>query len=280
MQQFRRTYYPTILQAVHLLILYLFIQTVVDFPLALIDYYNDTEYLYHPIKKILLNTGSTLFILIYGFRKTKAPLLKVFPLKFFNPLIILPLIAFFLGAHNLLEEINMRIERVIPAPPWFWELFGKIFDSDFGWWGAFMKVAVIAPVVEELIFRGLILHGLQKNYRATTAVFISALLFSLFHLNPWQMPATFVLGLLLGWIMLRTRNILLAIIGHSVNNLLVLLTVTYWQQINTHAIFLMDKKDTLLLSSFLVMLSLILIFFMSTWPARKVLKKEKKQRSH
>lgn len=273
MQQLRRTYYPTILQAIHLLILYLFIQTVVDFPLALIDYYKGTDYLYNPIKKVLLNTGSTLFILFYGFKKSKAPLLEVFPLKFFNPLVLLPLITFFWGAHNLLEEVNIAIEKVLPSPPWFWELFSKIFDSDFGWWGAFMKVAVIAPVVEELIFRGLILHGLRKNYRATTAVFISALLFSLFHLNPWQMPATFILGLLLGWIIIRTRSILLAIIGHSLNNLMVLLTVTYWQQINTHAIFLMEKKEKLMISGLAILLSLVLIYLFTLWPSRS---KEKK----
>src|SRR5690554_1703230 len=110
MQQYKQTYYPTILQAVHLIILYLFIQTVVDFPLALIDYYKDSEYLYNPLKKILLNTGSTLFILIYGFRKTKASLLEVFPLKLFNPLVVIPLIVFFWGAHNLLEVVNEAVE--------------------------------------------------------------------------------------------------------------------------------------------------------------------------
>lgn len=269
MQPLKQTYYPTIMQAIHLLILYLFIQTVVDFPLALIDYYHGTDYLYNPVKKIILNTGSTLFILLYGFRKSKSPLKEVFPLKFFNPLVLIPLITFFWGAHNLLDELNLVIEKVLPAPSWFWELFGKIFDSDFGWWGAFMKVAVIAPVVEELIFRGLILHGLRKNYHAFTAVFMSALLFSLFHLNPWQMPATFVLGLLLGWIMIRTRSILLAILGHSINNLMVLLTITYWQQINTYALFLMEKNEKLMVSSLLVLLSLILIYFSSLWPSGK-----------
>jgi uncharacterized protein len=98
MQQFRQIYYPTILQAVHLLILYLFIQTVVDFPLALIDYYKDTEYLYNPVKKVLLNAGSTIFILLYGLKKSKAAVLDVFPLKFFNPLVILPLLLFY-GGH-------------------------------------------------------------------------------------------------------------------------------------------------------------------------------------
>ncbi len=263
MQQVRQKYYPTILQAIHLLILYLFIQTLVDFPLALIDYYNGTDYLYHPIKKVVLGVGSTLFILLYGFRKSKAPLKKVFPVRFFNPLILVFLVTFFWGLHNLIEQVNIAIEKLIPAPPWFWELFSGIFESDFGWWGAFMKVAVVAPVVEELIFRGLILQGFKRNYNNFTAVFVSAILFSLFHLNPWQMPATFVLGLLLGWLMIRTNSLILAILGHSINNLLVLLTVTFWQQINTHAIFLMEKEEKLLLSGMVAIFSLILIYFSS-----------------
>ncbi len=273
MQQYKQTYYPTILQAVHLIILYLFIQTVVDFPLALIDYYKDTEYLYNPLKKILLNTGSTLFILFYGFRKTKASLLEVFPLKLFNPLVVIPLIVFFWGAHNLLEVVNEAVEKALPAPYWFWELFSKVFESDYGWWGAFMKVVIIAPVIEELIFRGIVLHGLRKNYSATTAVLVSAILFSLFHLNPWQMPATFVLGVLLGWLMIRSNNILLAILGHSLNNLMVLLTITYWQKINTHAIYLMNLKDKLILSALVVLFSVILIYLSTLWPSKKLQKR-------
>ncbi len=257
-------YYPTILQAIHLLILYMFIQTVVDFPLALIDYYKDTDYLYNPIKKIVLGVGSTLFILIYGFTKSKAPLSTVFPLKLFNPLIIIPVTSFFWGVQNLLDVVNAWVEKMIPAPVWFWELFNKIFESDFGWWGAFFKVAVIAPVVEELIFRGIILQGFKKNYNSIVAVIMSALLFALYHLNPWQFPATFVLGLLLGWIMIRTRNILLSILGHSINNFMVLITITYWEKIHSYPIYLLEKENLRILSALVIALSLILIYFSST----------------
>lgn len=272
MRQYRQIYYPTILQAVHLLILYLFIQAVVDFPLALIDYYNDTDYLSHPVKKVVLNAGSTIFILLYGLLKSKKQVLQVFPLKVFNPLIILPLITFFWGANFLIEQVNIHVEKAIPAPPWFWELFSRIFDSDFGWWGAFMKVVIIAPVIEELIFRGIILHGFRKNYSAVTAVGMSAILFSLFHLNPWQIPATFVLGLLLGWIMIRTRNILLAITGHALNNLMVLLTVTFWGKINTHGIYLMETSEKLKLGALVAALSVILMYLAMLWPPKKISK--------
>ena len=84
------------------------------------------------------------------------------------------------------------------------------------------------------------------------------------------MPATFVLGLLLGWLMIRTNSLILCILAHSINNLLVLLTVTFWQEINTFPLFLMEKKETIQLSSLLVVFSLILIYLLSLWPKRKV----------
>ncbi|PIF02392.1 MAG: hypothetical protein CR996_00490 [Draconibacterium sp.] len=257
----KQRYYPTILQAIHLLILYIFIQSIVDFPLALIDYYKGSEYLYNPVKNIVLGVGSTLFILIYGFRKSKAPLFNVFPVKFFNPLVIIPLVTFFWGAQNLYDIPAAFMDKYFPPPPWFWELFNRIFEGDFGWIGGLVKVCLIAPVVEELIFRGLILQGFRRNYSPAVAVIMSALLFALFHLNPWQFPATFVLGLLLGWITIRTKSIFLAILGHSINNFLVLLNITFFSQIQSHAIYMMEKEKLHLLSVLVVLLSLIVIYF-------------------
>jgi membrane protease YdiL (CAAX protease family) len=256
-------YYPSILQSIHLIILYIFIQTLVDFPLALIDYYKDTEYMYNPLKKVLLNVVSTVFILVYGYKKMKIPFHKVFPLKFFNPLIVISVVIFFWGMHNILNEVNLWIEKVIPPPSWFWEMFDNIFESNGNWFGTFMKVAIIAPVVEELIFRGIILQGLRRNYSAFISVFMSALLFALFHLNPWQFPATFILGLLLGWITVMNNNILLAIIGHSINNLMVLLSINYWDEISTMQIFSSENNTVMLISAVVAIISLVLIYVFS-----------------
>lgn len=261
MEEYRQKYYPTILQGIHLVILYIFIQTIVDFPLALIDYYQGSEYLYHPIKKIALGVGSVVFILLYGIWKAKAHVLEIFPIKLFNPLLLIPIATFIWGTHNYLEYVNIWVAKMIPTPPWFWELFNRIFEGDYGIMGAFLKVALVAPIVEELIFRGLIFNGFRKNYNGFVAVFMSALLFALFHLNPWQFPATFILGLLLGWLMLRTNNIFVAILGHSINNAWVLLTMKYWEQLSEHPIYLLEKNNFLILSGLVIALSLILIYF-------------------
>lgn len=263
MEHYRQKYYPTILKGIHLVILYIFIQTVVDFPLALIDYFKGTEYLYHPIKKVVLGVGSVLFILAYGIRKSQEPIFEIFPVRLFNPLILIPITTFLWGAHAFLDVANAWVAKVIPPPPWFWELFNRIFEGDYGLTGVFIKVAVIAPIVEELIFRGIIFNGFRKNYNGFVAVVMSALLFSLFHLNPWQMPATFLLGLLLGWLMLRTNSIFVAILGHSINNALVLLVVNYGEKIQSNAIFLQEPPKFLTFSGLVMALSLILIYFAS-----------------
>ena len=74
--------YPTVLQAIHLVVLYIFIQALVDFPLALIDYFKDTETLYHPVKKVILGVGSVVFILWYGYRKTGHSIREVIHVTF------------------------------------------------------------------------------------------------------------------------------------------------------------------------------------------------------
>lgn len=257
-------YYPTILGAVHLIVLYTFIQTVIDFPLALLDYYNGTDYLYNPVKKIVLGLGSSIFILYYAYRKAKVQLKELLPAKAFNVLVVIPILVFLWGDQNLLDVVNKGVEKVLPPPPWFWELFNKVFESDFGIYGAFLKVVITAPIIEELIFRGVIMHGLMRNYSKFTAVFVSALMFALFHLNPWQFPATFILGLLLGILMVRTRNIFLCILGHSLNNGMVLLSITLGPEIQKISYFKQDDPNLLIASGIAVVIALFFIFLLTT----------------
>ncbi len=254
-------YYPTILKAIHLVVLYMFIQSVIDFPLALYDYYNGTDFLYNPVKKIILGVGSPLFIFYYAYRKANVPLTHLFPLKSFNGFLLIPIFLFIWGAQNLIGVLNNAIDIVLPPPSWFWELFNKVFESDYGIYGAVLKVVIIAPIIEELIFRGVIMHGLMRNYSSSTAIFSSALMFALFHLNPWQFPATFVLGLLLGFLMVRKRNILLCILGHAINNGIALFGALIGEEIS-----FLHSRTSLLIISFLVAIVSFVVLYIVTKP--------------
>lgn len=85
-------------------------------------------------------------------------------------------------------------------------------------WGYF-AIGLLAPVCEELVFRGAVLRALLRwTPRHWLAIAISALLFALIHANPIQMPHAFLVGLLLGWLYYRTDSIVPSIVYHWVNN--------------------------------------------------------------
>jgi membrane protease YdiL (CAAX protease family) len=82
----------------------------------------------------------------------------------------------------------------------------------------FMMLCVVAPVLEETLFRGVLLTGLLRNYRPWVAIGQTALLFGLIHMNPVQIVGAGLLGLSLGWIYYRTRSLYLCMAMHALNN--------------------------------------------------------------
>lgn len=97
----------------------------------------------------------------------------------------------------------------------------------------YFVIGILAPVSEEIIFRGAILRELLRwfhersthsspqtphTYSSWLAISLSALLFAVAHCNPAQMPHAFLLGLLLGWLCWRSGSILPGILVHVTNN--------------------------------------------------------------
>lgn len=85
-----------------------------------------------------------------------------------------------------------------------------------------IKSAVVAPICEELFFRGYLLAALREA-GVRGALIVSALFFALVHGADTMLLARFLLGLLLGGMMARADSILAAIILHAAYNLTVLL---------------------------------------------------------
>lgn len=89
---------------------------------------------------------------------------------------------------------------------------------------ALMGVSV-APLVEELLFRGVLLSALLQRWGTVAAVLLSSLAFSLAHLPglSWQvfaLPNLFLLALALAWLRLRSGSIWAGVVAHGANNLL------------------------------------------------------------
>jgi sodium transport system permease protein len=111
-----------------------------------------------------------------------------------------------------------------PAPEilkFFQELHAKL-DLWPPWSGALSLAAIaIGPALtEEIAFRGALLGSFRKHVGDAGAVVASAMLFGLIHVVPggYRIPFTFVLGLALGLMRLRTGSILPGAVAHAVLN--------------------------------------------------------------
>ena len=82
-----------------------------------------------------------------------------------------------------------------------------------------LAVGVLAPVTEELLCRGAIYNTLREKINPTVAVLLSAAIFAAIHMNLYQASYAFILGLLLGILMVRTGSLWLAILFHIIYNI-------------------------------------------------------------
>lgn len=86
---------------------------------------------------------------------------------------------------------------------------------------AIVVYAILPAIVEEFMFRGCLIRGLgtTRKFEKIRAVVLSALMFSLLHLNVNQMGYALVAGLILGAVYIVTENLSLTVIMHLLFNL-------------------------------------------------------------
>ncbi|HET9012518.1 MAG TPA: CPBP family intramembrane glutamic endopeptidase [Gemmatimonadaceae bacterium] len=108
------------------------------------------------------------------------------------------------------------VERIVLGP-------NDLLDArSFGQWlGVVLLASVVAPFVEELFFRGILLHRWARRWGTGTAVVASSLLFAVLR-GEWI--GHFLFGVAMCALYLRSRTLWLPILAHAVSNLAIALT--------------------------------------------------------
>jgi membrane protease YdiL (CAAX protease family) len=88
-------------------------------------------------------------------------------------------------------------------------------------------LAVLAPLAEELIFRGLLYGWVAGRWGGLAAWLISSLAFAAAHYEPAHVILVLPLGLLFGWLRWRTDSLMPSLIAHILNNGFALLAAIY-----------------------------------------------------
>ncbi|MBA3946761.1 MAG: CPBP family intramembrane metalloprotease [Herpetosiphonaceae bacterium] len=134
--------------------------------------------------------------------------------------VVLGLIAF--GCNLILSQL---FDRLGQHPDQAANLFPAIQPGSYGVQALiFLAVAIIAPIVEELVFRGYIFTAWYERWGAPVAYLVSALVFAVPHVAEVTqgrvalLVPIFVIGLLLAWGYHRTRSLVPNIVAHMINN--------------------------------------------------------------
>lgn len=129
------------------------------------------------------------------------------------------------------EALNWLWRLVWPEEaPAQHQVLQALRDDPMPPWGAahlFVQAAVLAPIAEELFFRGLLLQTMLRYVpSASVAIAVSAVLFGLVHVStPLQIIPLMTMGAILAWLRLRYRSLTLCIVVHMLFNLRTLLRV-------------------------------------------------------
>ena len=116
---------------------------------------------------------------------------------------------------NLLAQFGIYVSNPMIEEP----------DGIFGKFLVFAGACIIAPLAEEFAMRGVVMGTLRK-FGDGFAICISALLFGLMHGNLAQMPFAFIVGLALGFAVIKTGSLWTGVLIHFINNFLA--TVLSW----------------------------------------------------
>lgn len=108
--------------------------------------------------------------------------------------------------------------RLVPVPAETLDPLGPLLDRPGGALAIAILAVGIAPVVEEMFFRGLVQRSLELQLGAGWGITLASALFAAVHLLPWVFPLHFFLGAAFGFAVYATRSLWAGVLLHAVNN--------------------------------------------------------------
>lgn len=147
----------------------------------------------------------------------------------FNPVLML-LLLILPGATSVFSSVVQ-----LPVTEILVKIFGPQTNiscpetvESFIW--LFLSLCVVAPVFEEIIFRGIAM-SLLMPYGTLVSVIVSAFGFSMLHFAPVVFIAIFVVGIVLGFVRVYTNSVYSCILFHSVFNFLSLMQIVFEKEL-------------------------------------------------
>ena len=123
----------------------------------------------------------------------------------------------------LVNAVNWPLTRLFPDAFSFDEVSKRasdLVDVAQGGWIILLGLVVIvgAPIVEEIVYRGVVQPGLVASWGRIVGIATTAALFAAIHMQPVEFPGLFAFALVLGWARYSTARIGMSIVTHMAFN--------------------------------------------------------------
>ena len=171
-------------------------------------------------------------------------------------ILIIPITLLLFLSAILISEFLINL---IPTTGVFENMY-KAIEEQFGLVlkhkvAAFITICILAPILEELIFRGIILRGLLNNgYTPLVAIGFSSFLFGALHFNIYQFIGAGILGFIMGYVFYKTNSLILSIGLHATNNIVSFYLYMKYAEPNISGILGFSETSILLYGIFGVIL--------------------------
>ena len=167
-----------------------------------------------------LGQGIILAPPIYYLTIKQRPILESLRIKMVSLDTIQYSLIFSIGVLIIIDTIDRIIHQIIPTPDYIIDLSGIMQpDSLLGYVFLFLAVVIVAPIGEEIVFRGFLQKFLEEHWKdITRAVLVTSLFFAMIHFNPFWTIQIYILGVLLGFLSWKTKSVIPSIMLHSINN--------------------------------------------------------------
>ena len=132
----------------------------------------------------------------------------------------------------------------------------------------FISICILAPLWEELFFRGILLRRLAKKWRISTSIIVSSLIFGLLHFGGNSIIHATLFGCFMAFAYLKTKNIWVPIALHSISNFMSFIAVLIPGSEETIVVPTNEElQETLWISSalFLVCTALFVYLIVKNW---------------
>ena len=102
---------------------------------------------------------------------------------------------------------------------------------------SFVIVSISPAICEEAVFRGVVMHSFDNGKNKWIAIVVTGLIFGAFHGNIWRFVPTALLGIMLGYIVYETDNMIYGALFHAINNAMPLLSIFVMKSMYSNEMF-------------------------------------------